>query len=136
MSTTIDTTTATTETEPTAGDVEETRASADARSPLAKAQPAAKIRMGVVTVSIWRNLDQDGRAWYSATVERSYKDKNDQWKHTNSFGRNEMLVVAKIANLAHSKIHELESRDRAAAAYDESSFAKTPVAAAPGRERA
>jgi len=129
MSTTT-TETANTETEPATGPSE--GVGNPTRSSLTKASPAAKLRMGVVTVSIWRNLDQEGRAWYSATVERSYKDKSDQWKHTNSFGRNEMLVVAKIANLAHSKIHELESRDRAAAAYDESSFAK----ASSVRERA
>jgi len=121
MSTTT-TETANTETEPTTGPSEVV--GNPARSPLAKASPVAKIRMGVVSASIWRNTDPEGRAWYSATIERAYRDKSDQWKHTNSFGRNELLVLSKLANLAHSKVHELESRDRAAAAYDEAAFAQ------------
>ena len=35
-----------------------------------------------------------------------YKE-GDQWKSTQSFGRNDLLVLAKVADLAHTRIFQL-----------------------------
>lgn len=43
------------------------------------------------------------RARQSA-LQRRYKD-GEEWKHTRSFGRDDLLLVAKVARLAHSWIH-------------------------------
>ena len=37
---------------------------------------------------------------------RLYKEA-DQWKTTQSFGRNDLLVLAKVADQAHSRIFAL-----------------------------
>jgi hypothetical protein len=37
-------------------------------------------------------------------VSRSYKD-GDEWKSSSSFGRDELLTLAKVADLANSWIH-------------------------------
>ena len=43
---------------------------------------------------------------YNVTFSRLYKD-GDQWKSTQSFGRNDLLVLRKVADQAHSRLFEL-----------------------------
>jgi hypothetical protein len=38
------------------------------------------------------------------TLSRSYKDANDDWKSADSFSVDDLLVVTKIANEAHTWI--------------------------------
>ena len=40
---------------------------------------------------------------FNVTFERSYKD-GEEWKTTNSFGRDDLLKLAKLADEAHSWI--------------------------------
>ena len=60
-------------------------------------KPVAKFRAGAITCALWENemtLPGGGKkALLKATVERRYKDKNDTWKSSNSFGRNEIPLV-------------------------------------------
>ena len=42
---------------------------------------------------------------YNTTFERLYKpDGEDQWKSTDSFGMNDLLLLAKVADMAHTWI--------------------------------
>ena len=43
---------------------------------------------------------------YNVTFSRLYKD-GDQWKSTHSFGRSDLLVLAKVADFAHTRIFQL-----------------------------
>jgi hypothetical protein len=70
----------------------------------AKPRPAHEVRLGRIKATIWANQADNG-TWFNVTLSRSYKDGND-WKSSNSFGRDELLVVAKVADLAHSWIHQ------------------------------
>ena len=63
-----------------------------------KNQPVHRIRHGFVNASIWRQ-DTDKGGMFNVTFQRSYKD-GDAWKHTNSFGRNDLLVLSLIATHA------------------------------------
>lgn len=63
-----------------------------------------QVRLGAVKAAIWRN-DTDKGVWFNVTFERIYKDGNE-WQSTESFGRDDLLLVAKVADLAHSWIHE------------------------------
>ena len=36
-------------------------------------------------------------------MQRIYRD-NDEWKHTTAFRRNDLLVLAKVLDMAHSWI--------------------------------
>jgi len=65
-------------------------------------QPAHEIRFGLIKAAIWENQSQNG-TWHSVTLSRSYKD-GEEWRHTDSFGREDLLAVAKAADLAHSWI--------------------------------
>src|SRR4051794_41636680 len=50
----------------------------------AGAAPEHKVHYGRMDVAVWRRQAEDGRAWYSFTVSRSYKDRDDKWQRTSS----------------------------------------------------
>lgn len=68
-----------------------------------RSKPAQEIRLGAVRAAIWRNETENGPR-FNTTFSRIYKD-GEQWNHSESFGREELLVVAKVADLAHTWIH-------------------------------
>jgi hypothetical protein len=85
-----------------------------------KTKPVAKVRLGSVVAAIWQQVSSEGRVWYSASVERSYFDeKEGKWKSSNSFSRDEMLLLGKVSSLANTRIYELQSRDRNEASHEE-----------------
>ena len=71
-----------------------------------KNNPVAQLRYGSISAAIWRN-DSDNGPFYNVTFQRTYKD-TDQLKNTQSFGRDDLLVLAKLADLAHTKIFEFQ----------------------------
>ena len=77
-------------------------------------QPADRVRLGSVQAAIWENEGPNG-PFYSATIERSYRD-GEEWKTTSSFGRDDLLVVSKICDQAHTRICDLITASRAAQA--------------------
>ena len=74
---------------------------------MANQKPTATVRIGAVKAAIWQN-DVAGKTRYSVTFSRIYRDAEGQWKTTQSFGRNDLLVLAKVADQAHSGIVDLE----------------------------
>lgn len=78
--------------------------------------PVAKIRIGLITASIWQRETDKGR-FYAATFERRYKGR-EGWQTTHTYDEADLLVMAKAADLAHTKILELRAADSAAAAED------------------
>src|SRR5260221_8224111 len=68
-----------------------------------KQRPAHEIRLGRIRAAIWANQGDNG-PWYNVTLSRNYKD-GDEWKSSTSFGRDELLTLAKVADLANSWIH-------------------------------
>ena len=77
-------------------------------------KPAARVTLYPVTATIWRNEGKDGDAFYSTAFERRYRDKEGKWKGSSSFNSDELLLLAKVADLAHSEIVKLRTADRAA----------------------
>ena len=78
----------------------------------AKAKPAHEVRLGSIKAAVWANQTTSGLR-YNATLSRLYKDGDDQWKSSDSFGRDDLLVVAKVADLAHSWISRQSLDERA-----------------------
>ena len=66
-------------------------------------KPVHEVRLGAIKAAIWKNDTENG-VRYNVTMSRLYRD-GDEWKSTDSFGRDDLLVVAKIADQAHSWIH-------------------------------
>ena len=69
-----------------------------------KKQPAHEIRMGSIRATIWENQTTNGTR-FNVTVSRLYKD-GEEWKQTDSFGRDDLQLLAKVIDLAHTWIFE------------------------------
>lgn len=65
--------------------------------------------MGAIKAAVWKNNTPSG-VRFNVTFSRLYKD-GDEWKTTDSFGRDDLLVLAKVADRAHSWIHEQGQED-------------------------
>lgn len=69
-----------------------------------KQQPVHEIRLGTVKAAIWENETPVGIRC-NVTVSRLFKD-GDEWRNTDSFGRDDLPLVAKVVDQAHSWIFE------------------------------
>ena len=65
-------------------------------------RPVHEIRMGAVKASIWQNEAKNGGSFYSATFHTLYRDSEGSWRRSSSFGREDLLLLAKVANEVHS----------------------------------
>ena len=66
-------------------------------------RPVHEIRLAQVRASIWSNQANGSRRWYSVSISRVYRD-GDVWKDTTSFGREDLPLVAKAAEMAYAWI--------------------------------
>ncbi|PTY03663.1 hypothetical protein DB347_20740 [Opitutaceae bacterium EW11] len=77
-------------------------------------KPAHSIRIGRIQAAIWGNETSEGKTFYSVTITRTYRD-GEKLANSDSFGRDDLLVVAKVADLAHSwvcmKLAEAKQED-------------------------
>lgn len=67
-------------------------------------KPVHEVRFGSIKAAVWENKFGETTK-YNVTFCRIYKD-GDEWKTAESFGRDDLLVVAKVADQAHSWIFE------------------------------
>ena len=81
-------------------------------------QPVAEVRLARITATIWRNrtADDDG-VFYSTQITRLYR-RDEKWERSHAFGRDDLLTVAKVADMANTRIHELQAEARATGAAD------------------
>lgn len=75
---------------------------------MSKQQPVHEIRLGCVKATIWEN-ETDNGIRHNVQFSRLYKD-GDDWKQTASFGRDDLPLVQKVADLCHLWIFQ-EARD-------------------------
>jgi len=66
--------------------------------------PAAVIRYGLIKACVWKNHTSSGDR-YTITVVRLFKT-GDVWKESTRFGRDDLLLVAKACDQAHSWIYQ------------------------------
>ena len=60
------------------------------------AGPVKKFSAGAISCSLWENQIAVGgipTTVLKASVERRYKDRNGEWKSSNSYSRNEIPLV-------------------------------------------
>ena len=72
--------------------------------------PVAKVRIGLITASIWERKTENG-TFYNVTFERRYRDGEGNFKTSHSYDAQDLLALGKIADLAHSKILELQTSE-------------------------
>lgn len=78
----------------------------------AKRQPVDKLQDGRLSVAIWANDGEHGPI-YNATLAYSYKDKDGNWRSTESIPGNELLKAAHLSERAYASIQLLRDQDRA-----------------------
>ena len=71
---------------------------------MAKTKPVHEVRLGFIKAALWKN-DTESGVRYNVTFSRLYRD-GEEWLSTDSFGRDDLLVLGKVADLAHTWIHD------------------------------
>ena len=74
-------------------------------------RPVHEIRLGKVKAAIWRN-ETDAGPRHSVTITRIYKTEGG-WESSSSFGRDELPLVVKAADQAHTWIYQQSDRSDA-----------------------
>ena len=64
-----------------------------------KIQPEHTIRLGNIKATIWPNEGKNG-TYYNVAIRRIYKDPNGNWTDTTGFYRDDLPLVASVAQLA------------------------------------
>ena len=72
-----------------------------------KKTPTDQVKLGMLIASIWEN-DSGNGTFFNVTFQRCYRDR-DNWKYSDSFNRDDLLQLAKLADLAHTRIYELQA---------------------------
>ena len=70
-----------------------------------KQKPAHEIRLGRIKATIWANQTADDRTFHNVVLCRIYKE-GEEWKETSSFGRDDLPLVVKVLDRAHSWLFE------------------------------
>ncbi len=77
-----------------------------------KSPPVHELRLGRIKGLVWQNETRNGTR-FSVTIVRLYKDE-EEWRETNSFDRDDLPLVAKVADQLHTFVfeHIAESRQQ------------------------
>ena len=82
-------------------------------------RPTHEIRLGRIKAAIWQNESEHGIR-YSVSIARLYRNE-DRWQSTTSFGRDDLPLVAKVADLAHSWLFQHGNDHRGSSSASEQS---------------
>ena len=74
-------------------------------------RPIHEIRLGRIKAAIWAN-ETEGGTRHSVTISRLYKAEGDPaWRTSTTFNRDDLPLVAKVADMAHTYIFGLGQGD-------------------------
>jgi hypothetical protein len=65
--------------------------------------PVQTFRLGRIKAAVWEN-EADNRKFYNVTFARTYVGEDKNYHDTDSFGRDDLPLVAKLADQAHTFI--------------------------------
>ena len=75
---------------------------------MAGQKPVAKFKAGQVSAALWENEIKTGNGHTSAvlkaTIQRRYKNSQDNWKSSGSFSRNEIPLAIYCLEKAFEKM--------------------------------
>ena len=81
----------------------------------AKNKPNKKFKAGAVSAIVWANemLDKQGKSFsvYTVAFERNYKDRDGNWKSTNSMRVNDIPKLRLVAQEAYEYLLRKGSDD-------------------------
>ena len=79
--------------------------------------PVAKLRIGLLSASIWERTTDKG-TFHTVTFERRYRAAKGAWHGAQGFDKSNLLTLAKLADPADTEIARLTAnlnREQAAA---------------------
>lgn len=82
-------------------------------------KPVSRVSMYPISAALWRNENAKGEAFYNVSFERNYMDDAGKWQSSSTFNAGDLLLLAKVADRAHSEIYKLRASDRQAKQTDE-----------------
>ena len=71
-------------------------------------KPVAKFQYRGVVASVFENEAENGSLFYKVSIARTYRD-GEQFKSTSSFSRDDLPLVAQVANEAWLSLLEYEA---------------------------
>ncbi len=74
--------------------------------------PVKTLRLGRIKAAVWEN-EADQKKFYNVTFARTYLDDARNYHDTDSFGRDDLPLVAKLADQAHTFIFERLAEQKA-----------------------
>jgi hypothetical protein len=75
---------------------------------MAQEKPVHEVRLGKIKAAIWLNQTDNGNR-YNVTFSRIYKTDGG-WESSTSFGRDELPLLAKVADMAHTWTYQQGER--------------------------
>ena len=72
-------------------------------APAAGPAPVKTLRLGRIKAAVWEN-SADQRPFYNVTFARTYMDEQKNFHDADSFGRDDLLLLSKLADQAHTFI--------------------------------
>ena len=77
-------------------------------------RPVHTLRHRRLKATIWRNETEKG-PMFNVTIIRSYRDDQDQWHDSQSFGYDDLMNVAALMYEPHAVVSSLVAKESAAA---------------------
>ncbi len=74
--------------------------------------PVKTFRLGRIKAAVWEN-EADNKKFYNVTFARTYVDEAKNYHDTDSYGRDDLPLVAKLADQAHTFIFEQSAKLKA-----------------------
>lgn len=78
-------------------------------------KPVDTLRDGSLKATIWKNEGENGPR-YSVNLTRTWRDEQGNYHDSDSFSGNELLRIARLANIAYDEIAIHRENDRKAQA--------------------
>src|SRR5438128_7719109 len=74
-------------------------------------RPVHEVRMGRICAAIWQHTDGDEKIWHNVTLSRIYKDNQGNWARSDSFGKSDLPLVARVTQRAFDWLYEARQDD-------------------------
>ena len=66
--------------------------------------PDMRFKAGGLTATVWKGVSPKGSAYYNVQLGKSYKDKDNNWKTTNSLRENEIPKAMVLLQKAYEYV--------------------------------
>lgn len=66
-------------------------------------RPVYKVASHGITVAVWEQKSKEGQTFYTAQLQRSYQDKDNEWKNTDTLRMSDVPIAAQLLEKVYDK---------------------------------